>query len=625
MAPPGEPFGGPSRDAGRSDAGATEGAVVRNAARTDPDTRTSGAFAPDAAPTAPVGGAGAARMLLGRYRILSTNDEGGFGTVSTCWDTRLQRRVAIKRMPLTVSEGAVPSSTLEEALGEARTSSMLSHPNIVTVYDFETDAQSSYLVMEYVDGLDLQELLARVEGGVLTFDECAHVLESVGSALEFAHENGVLHLDIKPANIMISRDGTVKLADFGMASLASAAGFEGARGGTVGYMPPEQICGDYVDERTDVFSLAVVAWQALTGSCPYAAATPERSLEKIRRGPTPSLSHVEPELAGVVESTLLRALDPSPAARMSSVAELVGGVVRALGDAREGKESLAWLISQSGEEEGPASSPDGGQLTPWERFPWLEGALVRAAAALPTAAVLWRTLPRAFSLDGGALAACCGAGAAATAALPVLGVPLATVSSLLAIASGATADVFPLALLLALAALLWWVSIGRRQRLGAFALLTPLVLGSPEAAVPAAGGTLPPAPALGTAVAAWLLERGSELVGTWGLDARGLLAGVVAAAGDPGSWASLAGVTAASWVCSLLVARGTRASCIAGYALSALVLASFQFAWAQMENITNPGAGDLPSFGVAVVLGVIMCVTTVLHGPGGDAEGDERA
>ena len=216
-------------------------------------------------------------------------------------------------------------------------------------------------------------------------------------------------------------------------------------------------------------------------------------------------------------------------------------------------------------------------------------------------------------------------GAAATAALPVLGVPLATVSSLLAIASGATADVFPLALLLALAALLWWVSIGRRQRLGAFALLAPLVLGSPEAAVPAAGGTLPPASALRTAVAAWLLERGSELVGTWGLDAQGLLAGVVAAAGDPGSWASLAGVAAASWVCSLLVARGTRASCIAGYALSALVLASFQFAWAQMENITNPGAGDLPSFGVAVVLGVIMCVTTVLHGPGGDAEGDERA
>ena len=165
-------------------------------------------------------------VLLNRYRIMGSRGTGGFGTVLTCWDTRLQRRVAIKRMPLT---GSRASSTVTEALAEARTSSMLAHPNIVTVFDFEVDSAYAYLVMEYVDGLNLAELLARVEGGTLTHDEAACLVQSVASALGYAHENGVLHMDIKPTNIMIDRTGTVKLCDFGMATLASAAGYGGAR------------------------------------------------------------------------------------------------------------------------------------------------------------------------------------------------------------------------------------------------------------------------------------------------------------------------------------------------------------------------------------------------------------
>ena len=184
--------------------------------------------------------------------------------------------------------GSGASSTLGEALAEARTSSLLAHPNIVTVFDFEVDGPYAYLVMEYVDGLNLAELLARVEGGTLTHDEAACLVQSVASALGYAHENGVLHMDIKPTNIMIDRTGTVKLCDFGMATLASAAGYGGARGGTVGYMPPEQIEGDLVDERTDVFSLAVVVWQALLGASPFAAPHPRsrsRSSERVQASP----------------------------------------------------------------------------------------------------------------------------------------------------------------------------------------------------------------------------------------------------------------------------------------------------------------------------------------------------
>lgn len=105
------------------------------------------------------------QLLLGRYRVMSSCGTGGFGTVLTCWDTRLQRRVAIKRMPLAIrgvySGGA---ATMSEALAEARTSSMLAHPNIVTMFDFENDHDYAYLVMEYVDGMTLTELLSRVEG-----------------------------------------------------------------------------------------------------------------------------------------------------------------------------------------------------------------------------------------------------------------------------------------------------------------------------------------------------------------------------------------------------------------------------------------------------------------------------
>ena len=125
-------------------------------------------------------------VLLGRYRVIERRGTGGFGAVCTCWDLRLQRRVAIKRMPIV---DAAATTTAEEALAEARTACMLAHPNIVTVFDFESDGTYAYLVMEYVDGLNLAELLARVEGGRLTPEECAHVLDSVTKALAFAHEN----------------------------------------------------------------------------------------------------------------------------------------------------------------------------------------------------------------------------------------------------------------------------------------------------------------------------------------------------------------------------------------------------------------------------------------------------
>ena len=290
-------------------------------------------------------------LILQRYRILEKRGSGGFADVLICWDRRLRRRVAIKRIPIgTQIYSNIKTSTLDEALHEARTASMLSHPNIVTVYDFEIEGSYAFLVMEYIDGLNLEELMARVEGGVITYEECAHLLNCIASAVSFAHVNGVLHLDIKPANIMIDRQGNVKLTDFGMATLSSAAGYGDSRGGTIGYMPPEQIEGDLVDERCDVFALACVCWRALGGDAPFIAKSAEASNKKIAKGPKPALSVKEPPLAGPVEQTLRLAMAADPQKRLLSVSDLARVLVPALGDISEGQKSLANLLSQEDDE-----------------------------------------------------------------------------------------------------------------------------------------------------------------------------------------------------------------------------------------------------------------------------------
>ncbi len=287
----------------------------------------------------------AAATLLRRYKPLETRATGGFGSVEVCLDTRLQRRVAIKRIPLAATDMPIPTGSTSAALAEARTASMLAHPNIISVIDFSFDDSFAYLVMEYVDGLSLEEFLAQVDGHSLTYDEAACIADALTQALAYAHENGVLHLDIKPANVLIDRSGHVKLTDFGMATLASAAGYGGARGGTIGYMAPEQLSGSIVDERSDIFSLAAVLYEALCGGAPFRAATPADSLARIESGvQTPS--ELLPDIPESAERALLFALNPAPEARIRTVEEFGDVFLPGLGNARDGKKSLARLIAR---------------------------------------------------------------------------------------------------------------------------------------------------------------------------------------------------------------------------------------------------------------------------------------
>ena len=552
-------------------------------------------------------------ILLGRYRVLARRGTGGFGTVCTCWDLRLQRRVAIKRLPI-LDDAA--TTTAEEALAEARTACMLGHPNIVTVFDFESDGAYAYIVMEYVDGLNLAELLARVEGGRLTCEECAQVLDSVARALEFAHENRVLHLDIKPTNIMIDRQGVVKLADFGMATLASAAGYGGARGGTVGYMPPEQIEGMLVDERSDVFSLAVVLWQALGGTCPFAADSAAASLRLIERGPRRPLSRDCPELAGDPELILADALAPQASARPADVREFADELVPWLGDPRAGAASLRELVDQAEKDDGSAATLVGERPPIALRLPWLPSAIGRAVTALATFATVRLALPALLGPESGAAAAASLACAVAAAAWPPLGGALGGLA--LAGARGVTARApasFPLAAAVAAATLVWWAAVGRKEHLGGLAVLLPCCLPTPAAGAGVAGYALDPGPAAVTGAVGYLLGSLYGCAVDAGFSATVTVAALLAEWSDTAFWAVCAGAALCGAVSSAVALRGSVAAGVCGQILGLCLLVGSEVIAASMENAGIWAALDWEAAVIAVLLSVLLCIATVLRGP----------
>ena len=191
---------------------------------------------------------------------------------------------------------------------------MLNHPAIVTVYDFETDADEAFLIMEHIDGASLESVLDDL-GERSTSTRRAAVFSAVADALDFAHDNGVLHLDIKPANILINRDGRVKVADFGMAAISSAMGHGASVGGTLGYMPLEQLEGMRVSEATDEWALAALTYECLTAENPFDDDTIEAAIVRLETLDTPLPSEFVPSLPRAIDDVLLAALGLRPADR----------------------------------------------------------------------------------------------------------------------------------------------------------------------------------------------------------------------------------------------------------------------------------------------------------------------
>lgn len=429
-----------------------------------------------------------AAALLRHYRPMETRATGGFGSIEVCWDTHLHRRVAIKRMPLAQpgQQGGMETK-IQDAMREAFTASMLQHPNIVALYDFNYDSTYAYLVMEYVDGMSLEEFLNKVDGHSLTYDEAAAVADALGSALAFAHENGVLHLDIKPANVLIDRNGHIKLTDFGMATLSQAAGFDDARGGTIGYMPPEQldVQTGKVDARTDEFALAAVLYECLLGTAPFRAPTPSGSLNKIIKG-VAYPSELLPDFPPAAENALISALSPMPQDRPNGIEAFCNQFLARLGNVRAGEKSLAQMIAnitaaeeaENGPEEDPA--PGATEFDPLfgylgERSGKAKPVFVRLVAGASAAYLAYSMLGAGF-LEGTALLAAALAIGAAAAIAPQVGSALAIAGFIIPVAatsieSAGLIAFLPLLVPLCALALPWWLVWGRRPQTSAAALL----------------------------------------------------------------------------------------------------------------------------------------------------------
>ena len=274
------------------------------------------------------------------------DEEDAFARFERTNPTKVVRQAPVQQAPAPPVLQAAPSKAPAYAvteqtpgLEEARAVAKLIDENIVTLYDFGVEDNTAFLVMEYVEGVTLKKFL-EMHDAELTLDTIAAVFDSVAHALEVAHANKVLHLDIKPDNILINRQGQVKVTDFGLASLTDFHGFGHTGGGTIGYMPPEQMHREALDARCDEWAFASILYQMLVGENPFVvpAHNPltfedlERAEAAIRETDLVLPSYLWDELNPAADDVLFRALDPDREKRFRSIAEFADAMAPLLGD-----------------------------------------------------------------------------------------------------------------------------------------------------------------------------------------------------------------------------------------------------------------------------------------------------
>ncbi len=256
---------------------------------------------------------------VGRYRVLRHVGSGAMGQVYLARDEELDRDVALKM--LAESRSPDPDGR-DRFVSEARAASRLDHVNVGTVYDAGITPEGAvYLVLAYYDGETLEERLAR---GPLPIEEVLVLGCALASGLSAVHRSGILHRDVKPANIMLPRDGEAKLLDFGVAKVVGRdVTAEGVAVGTISYMSPEQLAGERVDARTDIWALGVVLYECLTGSRPFRTGTPAVTLASILHDAPEPIGAVRDEAPAALEAVVLRCLDRDPNRRYLTADQVV--------------------------------------------------------------------------------------------------------------------------------------------------------------------------------------------------------------------------------------------------------------------------------------------------------------
>jgi len=264
---------------------------------------------------------------IGNCRIVEEIASGGMAVVYRAVQEPLGRTVAIKALK---TSAAAEENVVTRFEREAKSLANLQHENIIHVYDFHHERGAMFIVMEYVQGIDLYDLLEKC--GRVPYDVAAILAMQVARALDYVHYRGIVHRDIKPANIMIARTGGVKVMDFGIARDTSFGDLtEAGTGiGTPAYMSPEQVLGDKLDARSDIFSLGVVLYQMVTGKKPFVEDEKKSAMHKIRLEKHESARSVNPEIPRELNNVIDRCLEKQPRDRWRSAQHMVMALERFL-------------------------------------------------------------------------------------------------------------------------------------------------------------------------------------------------------------------------------------------------------------------------------------------------------
>jgi serine/threonine-protein kinase len=265
---------------------------------------------------------------LGRYEIIGELGKGAMGLVYKAHDPIIDRILAIKTISLSL---AMDEREEYEArfFQEARAAGRLNHPNIITVYDVGKSGDVAYIVLEYLEGRELSEILTKEKQ--LPIHQILDIVKQVAQGLIYAHEHGVVHRDIKPTNIMVKSDSQVKITDFGIARMTSSAvqTQTGMVLGTPKYMSPEQVLGKPIDQRSDIFSLGVMLFEMLTQTSPFVGDTlNEIMFQTININP-PSPSSINTRLPARLDIIVAKALEKEPNERYQSAREFASDLSNA--------------------------------------------------------------------------------------------------------------------------------------------------------------------------------------------------------------------------------------------------------------------------------------------------------
>ena len=279
------------------------------------------------------------QKIKDRYQIIKSIGEGGMANVYLAYDTILDRDVAVKVLR---GDLADDEKFVRRFQREALSASSLSHPNIVEVYDVGDDNGQYFIVMEYIDGKTLKELLKK--RGKLTVSEVVDIMSQIADGLSVAHDSYIIHRDIKPQNIMILENGLVKITDFGIAMAMNATQLTQTNSvmGSVHYLPPEQASGKGSTLKSDIYSMGILMYELLSGTLPYRGDNAVEIALKHLKEPLPSIREELPEIPQSVENIILKAAAKNPKNRYSDAREMHDDLVTCLEESRLNEPKLEY-------------------------------------------------------------------------------------------------------------------------------------------------------------------------------------------------------------------------------------------------------------------------------------------